>query len=142
MHGQTFLGERISVKDWVDKSSSQLSPLQMRGKIIILERQLSTKDSEITQLKAEVLSVQNTMEEKMKLMAKSHEDKVTELLKKTRELLNEIAQMRKEKKAVSLRLSSTVAKCPRCSISRGRSRSSSRCQSPPPPSLGEQEPRR
>ena len=139
MHGQTFLGERISVKAWVDKSSSQLSPPQMRGKIIILERQLSTKDSEITQLKAELSSVQNTMEEKMKLMAKSHEDKVTELLKKTRELLNEIAQMRKEKKAVSL---SSVAKCPRCSISRGRSRSSSRCQSPPPPSPGEQETRR
>ena len=139
MHGQTFLGERISVKDWVDKSNGQLSTTQMRGKIIILERQLSNKDSEITQLKAELSSVQNTMEEKMKLMAISHEDKVTELLKKTRELLNEIAQMRKEKKAVSL---SSVAKCPRCSISRGRSRSSSRCQSPPPPSLGEQEPRR
>ena len=64
MHGQTFLGERISVKDWVDKSNIQLSPPQMRGKIVILERQLTTKDSEITQLKAEVLSVQNTMEEK------------------------------------------------------------------------------
>ena len=139
MHGQTFLGERISVKDWVDKSKGQLSPSQMRGKIIILERQLSTKDSEITQLKAEVSSVQNTMEEKMKLMANSHEDKVIELLKKTRELLNEIAQMRKEKKAVSL---SSVARCSRCSSSRGRSRSSSRCQSPPPPSPGEQETRR
>ena len=140
MHGQTFLGERIRVNAWVDKSSGsgQLSNLQMKGKIITLEKQLETKDSEITQLKAEVLSVQNTMEEKMKLMAKSHEDKVTELLKKTRELLNEIAQMRKEKKAVSL---SSVAKCPRCSISRGRSRSSSRCQSPPPPSPGEQETR-
>ena len=111
MHGQTFLGERIRVNAWVDKSSGsgQLSNLQMKGKIITLEKQLATKDSEITQLKAEVLSVQNTMEEKMKLMAKSHEDKVTELLKKTRELLNEIAQMRKEKKAVSLSRSGAEA---------------------------------
>ena len=130
---------KISVNAWVDKSSGQLSHSQLRGKIITLEKQLTTKDSEISQLKAEVLSVQNTMEEKMKLMAKSHEDKVTELLKKTRELLNEIAQMRKEKKAASL---NSVAKCPRCSSSRGRSRSSSRCQSPPPPSPGELETRR
>ena len=130
---------KISVNAWVDKSSGQLSHSQLRGKIITLEKQLTTKDSEISQLKAEVLSVQNAMEEKMKLMAKSHEDKVTELLKKTRELLNEIAQMRKEKKAVSL---SSVAKCLRCSSSRGRSRSSSRCQSPPPPSPGELETRR
>ena len=128
---------KISVNAWVDKSSGQLSHSQLRGKIITLEKQLTTKDLEISQLKAEVLSVQNTMDEKMKLMAKSHEDKVTELLKKTRELLNEIAQMRKEKKATSI-----VAKCPRCSSSRGRSRSSSRCQSPPPPSPGEQETRR
>ena len=130
---------KISVNAWVDKSSGQLSHSQLRGKIITLEKQLTTKDSEITQLKAEVLSVQNTMEEKMKLMAKSHEDKVTELLKKTRELLNEIAQLRKDKKAVS---QSSVARCLRCSSSRGRSRSSSRCQSPPPPSPGEQETRR
>ena len=128
---------KISVNAWVDKSSGQLSHSQLRGKIITLEKQLTTKDLEISQLKAEVLSVQNTMDEKMKLMAKSHEDKVTELLRKTRELLNEIAQMRKEKKAVSL---SSVAKCPRCCSSRGRSRS--RCQSPPPPSPGEQETRR
>ena len=130
---------KISVNAWVDKSSGQLSHSQLRGKIITLEKQLTTKDLEISQLKAEVLSVQNAMEEKMKLMAKSHEEKVTELLKKTRELLNELAQMRKEKKAVSL---SSVSRCSRCSSSRGRSRSSSRCQSPPPPSPGEQETRR
>ena len=131
---------KISVNAWVDKSSGQLSHSQLRGKIITLEKQLTTKDSEISQLKAEVLSVQNAMEEKMKLMAKSHEEKVTELLKKTRELLNEIAQMRKEKKtAVSL---SSLSRCSRCSSSRGRSRSSSRCQSPPPPSPGELETRR
>ena len=130
---------KISVNAWVDKSSGQLSHSQLRGKIITLEKQLTTKDSEISQLKAEVLSVQNAMEEKMKLMAKSHEEKVTELLKKTRELLNELAQMRKEKKAVSL---SSVARCSRCSSSRGRSRSSSRCQSPPPPSADELETRR
>merc|ERR1719232_1498872 len=76
---------------------------QLKEKIAALEkqcgmkdRQLITKDQEITQMKAKVFNEERLIREKMKQMAKSHEDKVNDLQKKTRELQNEISRMRRE----------------------------------------------
>ena len=78
---------------------------QLKEKIAALEKQLRVKDNqliskdqEITQMKAKVFNEEKLIREKMKLMAKSHEDKVSELQKKTRELQNEISKMRRESK--------------------------------------------
>merc|ERR1712062_473235 len=78
---------------------------QLKEKIAALEKQLRmkdnqliSKDQEITQMKAKVFNEEKLIREKMKLMAKSHEDKVAELQKKTRELQNEISKMRRESK--------------------------------------------
>ena len=62
------------------------------------DKQLIAKDQEITQMKAKVFNEEKLIREKMKLMAKSHEDKVSDLQKKARELQNEISRMRKENK--------------------------------------------
>ena len=99
-------------------------------------------------MKAKVFNEEKLIREKMKLMAKSHEDKVSEFQKKTRELQNEISKMRKESKPnlskkrvdnlfkhdkkiskVSSRTASPVSR----SRSRSRSplRSRSRSNSPP-----------
>ena len=63
---------------------------QLKEKIAALEKQLRVKDNqliskdqEITQMKAKVFNEEKLIREKMKLMAKSHEDKVAELQKKT-----------------------------------------------------------
>ena len=78
---------------------------QLKEKIAALEkqcgmkdRQLITKDQEITQMKAKVFNEERLIREKMKQMAKTHEDKVNELQKKTRELQSEISRMRRENK--------------------------------------------
>ena len=49
-------------------------------------------------MKAKVFNEEKLIREKMKQMAKNHEDKVSDLQKKTRELQNEISRMRKENK--------------------------------------------
>ena len=78
---------------------------QLKERIAALEkqcgmkdRQLIAKDQEITQMKAKVFNEERLIREKMKLMAKSHDDKVNDLQKKTRELQSEISRMRRESK--------------------------------------------
>merc|ERR1719510_2274029 len=97
-----------------------------------------------------VFNEEKLIREKMKLMAKSHEDKVSELQKKTRELQNEISKMRKESKPnlnkkrvdnlfkhdkkvskVSSRTASPVSRSRSRSRSRSPLRSRSRSNSPP-----------
>ena len=130
---------------------------QLKEKIAALEKQLRmkdnqliSKDQEITQMKAKVFNEEKLIREKMKLMAKSHEDKVSELQKKTRELQNEISKMRKESKPnlskkrvdnlfkhdkkiskVSSRTASPVSRSRSRSRSRSPLRSRSRSNSPP-----------
>lgn len=78
---------------------------QLKEKIAALEKhirvkdnQLIVKDQEITQMKAKLFNEEKLIREKMKTMAKSHEDKVTELQNKTRSLQTEISRMRKDNK--------------------------------------------
>ena len=81
------VGEITQLKEKIAALEKQLN---------IKDRQLISKDQEITQMKAKVFNEEKLIREKMKQMAKSHEDKVSELQKKTRELQNEISRMRKE----------------------------------------------
>lgn len=75
---------------------------QLKEKIAALEKQirqkdhqLIAKDQEITQMKAKVFNEEKLIREKMKMMAKAHEDKVTDLQGKTRSLQSEISRMKK-----------------------------------------------
>jgi len=78
---------------------------QLKEKIAALEKQIRVKDNqliakdqEITQMKAKLFNEEKLIREKMKGMAKGHEDKVTELQNKARSLQTEIARMRKDNK--------------------------------------------
>merc|ERR1711892_1391533 len=75
---------------------------QLKEKIAALEKQirvkdnqLITKDQEITQMKAKLFNEERLIREKMKLMSKAHEEKVTELNVKVRSLQSEISRMKK-----------------------------------------------
>merc|ERR1711881_549484 len=61
-------------------------------------KEMIAKDQEITQMKAKLFNEEKLIREKMKTMAKSHEDKVSELQNKTRSLQSEINRMKKDNK--------------------------------------------
>lgn len=75
---------------------------QLKEKIAALEKQINikdkqliAKDQEITQMKAKLFNEERLIREKMKLMAKAHEDKVGDLNGKVRSLQSEISRMKK-----------------------------------------------
>lgn len=76
---------------------------QLKEKIVFLEKtikqkdtQMIHKDKEITQMKAKLFNEENLIREKMKMMSKLHEGKVSDLTGKMRSLQNEIARLNKE----------------------------------------------
>merc|ERR1711962_190929 len=132
----------------------------LKEKIISLEKQISAKnreliakDQEITQMKAKVFNEEKLIREKMKKMARLHEEKLNESSDKVRSLQNELAKLRKsennsfkrksnstnlfqdktKKFAKSSRTASPMSRSRSRSKSPGtkaRSRSGSRSQSP------------